>query len=346
MVKWARKESPVQGHKGDFLKDKINDPIFRITTQVDDTLANAHETIEIFGNSIQETYSIYRFLTAIVQDIYRPKSKLDIDKLLDAGCFEPRKIREWTQMNPICVESFMQVPNLVGPAKTIGYLTMDVPTGSNSIHFRHNISDNQKCYCANCIILGLINMPAWQKIGGQGLHASLNGAPPLYFIPLGNNLFETLSLSLIPGRCLGDGSWCRLSQRREFDTLCYLHGLTFMPRRVKVDWVEGSETCTRCGQPCDLFAKEMIFMAGEKYIGHDWRDPFCAYRQTKDKKLILPVRPYGSHNDWTDFCKNILTSEHLPEIVENKLEYPAWRVFGSVTNKDRIDDTFSVSLKI
>lgn len=309
-----------------------------------DALVLAHRIPHVYANSIQETFSVHRFLAAILQDIHRPLELSDILHIINQRMFPPALIDGWIQRHPIDPEDFLQVPNLIGHAKTVGYLTSDIPVGSNSIHFRHSMLDEGKMFCPRCCTLGLINVAAWQQIGGQGLQASLNGAPPLYVLPEGKSLFETLALSLIVhDLSIGVGAWERPIKKAEInDPLGYLDGLTFMPRQVKIFYDHISGVCSRCGEPSDTLAEEMYFSSGEKYKGTAWRDPYAGYKPAKDKKSITPIRAFGSRGDWQAFCGGILTGEYLPQVMRQWPNHKIWRVFGTVSDQAKILESFMV----
>ena len=58
-------------------------------------LEKAHELQDIDGVTPMETYSVYRFLTVFLMDVYRPETWDDKDVILSKGCFELRKIEAY-----------------------------------------------------------------------------------------------------------------------------------------------------------------------------------------------------------------------------------------------------------
>lgn len=309
-------------------------------------LAHAHEIIDVYGNSTQENYGIKRFLTSLVQAILKPQTLDDIKGTLDLGSFDESLIQNFVKHNPMPLESFYQDPFMTEKLKTIGYLTPDVPSGSSSLHFRHSASDANKVYCIDCCLKALVSLSPWATIYGKGFNASINGAPPMYTIPQGDNLFQTLTMSLIPG-VMGIGAWVRPSQRKVFEKVDYLTGLTFMPRRICIDWQTGDTICTRCARRAKVFASQMRQEPGEKYIGDDWRDPFVAYKPSStNKSKIVPVRAYGQdRNTWDEFAQKSL-SEHRSAIMNQWPDHKRWVVYGSVTDKATIYDAWSVTLDL
>ncbi len=74
------------------------------------------------------------------------------------------------------------------------YLIQEVPTGTNFWHFRHSI-DKASGLCPACCATGLLRLPLFATSGGRGKPPGINAKPPIYVIPLGSSLAETLLLS-------------------------------------------------------------------------------------------------------------------------------------------------------
>ena len=137
----------------------------------------------------------------------------------------------------------------VDSGSAAGYLIHEVPTGTNPWHFRHT-TDNQDGLCPACCAMGLVRLPAFTTIGGRGWTTGVNGTPPIYAIPKGATLGETLARSWRPVPSLGVPAWIEpdagLPKEGEIPILT---GLTWLPWRV---WLgePGSEAlvCANCGR--------------------------------------------------------------------------------------------------
>ena len=313
---------------------------------VEQALTQAHTLGDLRGNSTLETYSLYRFLAAILQAVYTPNGT-ELTELQARGHFDPARITAFCTQYPLAPATFGQVPDLEGKIKTVGYVLFGEPAGADSLFFRHQSADKAKTVCEQCVWTGLLSVTAWQTIGGQGLTASINGTPPLYFLPKADTLFETLVRCLVPDVPPCGGLWDRPIAFQFYKEVPYLHGLTFMPRRVRVLWqTGGAERCTRCGAPIHgPWAREMVHLKGEKYVGDQWRDPFVAYitREGRTYPLALrqPEPAYGAA-----ILKGLGRVTHRPQLFALWPDQKAWRVFGAITNQAKWIDTFVTDIEL
>ena len=309
-------------------------------------LLNAHTLFPAYGASIMETFSIHRFLAAFVLDLYEGdyEGESEPDILLRRGTFDPKRIEPYLQAQEISLTGstpFMQIAGLVGEAKSIGYLTPDVPTGSNAVFFSHNAVDAKKKYCPTCVARSLISLSAWQTIGGKGLSASLNGAPPTYVLPRSPTLFQTLVGCLLPvTEPLGEPSWRTIPLPGEYQETTLLRGLTWCPRATLVDWQRGSTTCTRCGEPCTTWAAEMIHKSGEIYRGDAWVDPYAFYRRDRTSGKRYAVKLAAEHNDFAYSLGRLSEKTEKPLLVQHWTSYQNWWVFSAVTDKNAWRDAW------
>lgn len=238
--------------------------------------------------------------------------------------------------NPNICDS--QAPYLQAPApqekkvvkKTIGYLTPDTPVGSNSMHFRHS-RDDRKFLCPACITRALVCLPAFCTVGGQGLSPSFNGNPPVYFLPLGRNIKETVALT---ANKFGRETIEHTESYGEVKTLSFPQALAFRPRRVHIFWQDVSRSCSRCGD-VSFGASEMIFTPGDKYVGNSYRDPHVMYGGKK-------VNPLRARTDWEQFTDWDSFTPELWNRKDAQKPMPADRylVVGCVTSKAKFEDVF------
>ncbi len=163
-----------------------------------------------------------------------------------------------------------------------------------------------------CAAGGLAVLPAFASSGGAGIKPSINGVPPIYILPGGKNLFESLALSLITRDFqpkVSDPSeteawWGKPSivmKSKEVTRVGYLNSLTFQARRIRLHPEKVDAVCSRCGQYTHIGVKTMIFEMGESRPKESasWFDPFAAYRIRGDK--VIPIRPSLGHAIWREF---------------------------------------------
>ncbi len=169
------------------------------------------------------------------------------------------------------------------PLLTANYLIHEVPTGTNFWHFRHS-TDKVNGLCLVCCAMGLLRLPVFSTSGGSGKPPGINAKPPIYVIPVGNSLAETLWLSWRPVKDLGMPAWEQPDlQLPKKGDVSILTGLTWLPRRV---WLESPSeskaTCIGCGREDHLILSTVFAPIGStKTEGDDsgrrWCDPHVIY---------------------------------------------------------------------
>jgi CRISPR system Cascade subunit CasA len=287
-------------------------------------LQHAHEYGAIYDPSPLAVAGIHRLLTAILQGALNPQHGADLKKLLTAGCFPIAKItafgKQYAQrFDLFSVDApFMQSADLpLSPVKgdkpkTVAYLMPDVPAGTEITHYRHG-SEEAQAFCPACAAIGMVMLPAFATSGGAGIKPSINGVPPIYILPGGQTLFESLALSLIiptyqpqvASERRDDAWWLHkpvVQKSKEVRDVGYLHSLTFPARRVRLHPERLDTRCTHCGQTTEWRVRTMIFEMGESRPKDApfWFDPFAAYRRTQDK-APTPIRPQEGKATWREF---------------------------------------------
>jgi CRISPR system Cascade subunit CasA len=209
------------------------------------------------------------------------------------------------------------------PLKSVGYLAPEAPTGTNIAHFDHAGEDTH-AYCPACCTKGLIQLPVFALAGGAGIKPGINGVPPLYVLPCGQNLFRTLMLNYLlppyrpslaaaqdPGPLWEATS--RVDARKEKDTTGFVESLTWPPRRVRL-FPDAGGVCSRCGNEANTLVRRMVFAQG--WSRHKelppWRDPWAAYAARRaaggTQSDLIPVRPSEHREVWRDFPSLFLES--------------------------------------
>jgi len=192
------------------------------------------------------------------------------------------------------------------------YLIHEVPTGTNVRHFRHSL-DGVDGLCRACCAIGLLRLPVFATQGGQGKSPGINAKPPVYVIPLGVSLAETLRLSWRPESNLGTPAWEKPDlQLPKTGDIPLLTGLTWLPRRVWLDDPERPEAnCISCARK-ELLIRRCIF-AGigstkSDAQGRVWRDPHVI----RDGKgvVMTPSNALAASDaaagDWTTVAAGVL----------------------------------------
>jgi len=196
------------------------------------------------------------------------------------------------------------------------YLMQEVPTGINFWHFRHS-TDKTNGLCPACCAMGLLRLPLFATSGGRTKPPGINAKPPIYVIPLGSSLAETLRLLWReePSSNLGTPAWVKpdllLPKTGEIPLLT---GLTWLPRRVWLDNPEGPEAdCVSCGRKEHLIWQCIFAGIGSTKSdgGRIWRDP-NDIRDSKDE-VMRPGNPLGASDaaagQWAKIMAGILRGQ-------------------------------------
>ncbi|MGQ9502991.1 MAG: type I-E CRISPR-associated protein Cse1/CasA [Anaerolineae bacterium] len=307
---------------------------------IEQTLLQAHQYTTITELSPLVVVGIRRLLTAILQAIFNPQRVDDLRTLLAQAAFPPERIQAFgqryaTRFDLFSPEApFLQSADLPlqpskgdkSKAKTVAYLAPELPAGSEVVHFRHG-GDDAWVFCPVCAAGCLSALPAFTTVGGRGLKSSINGVPPIYVLPEGHNLFESLAYSLVlPGYQPSARSrtqdlvwWERdpiIHPGQEVTEVGYLHSLTFPARRVRLHPERLDAPCSRCGAHSLWGVRTMVFEMGECRPPNapPWFDPFVAYGPPNERKGDSPPQPIQlkpHHALWREYVSLFL--EHAQD---------------------------------
>lgn len=288
-----------------------------------DALLNSQAYRTIVTTSPLEVVGLFRLLAALLTDIYEPKSFEELNKIRSDKRFSEDRIVDFVNKyghrfdlfsvdNPFMQSNDLPLKPTKGDnVKTVAYLAPEYPSGTAVVHYHHWL-DEDHYFCPACAAKGLTAIPAFATSGGAGIKPSINGVPPMYVIPCGETLFESLLFSVVlppyrPGATASsDQPWWRgsgfVGRSQEVAEVGYLHSLTFPARRVRLHPYHGNIECTRCGQLSDWGVKTMVFDMGQcRPEGAPfWQDPFTGYVQKGDKAPI-PIRPSAGKASWREF---------------------------------------------
>lgn len=301
---------------------------------IEQTLLQAHQYTTITELSPLIVVGIRRLLAAILQAIFNPKQLRDLHNLLHQAAFPPDPIQTFGAKYAARFDLFSPTAPFLQSAdlplqpckgdniKSVAYLAPELPAGSEIVHFRHG-SDDTYVFCPTCAAGCLCALPAFATVGGGGIKPSINGVPPIYVLPEGHTLFESLAYSLVlpdyqplvRSRAQDLAWWERapiIQQSHEVVEVGYLHSLTFPARRVRLHPERLDAPCSRCGNSSQYGVRTMIYEMGE-YRPKDaplWFDPFAAYvlpQSKKDDAQPRPIRPQPNHALWREYASLFLT---------------------------------------
>jgi len=330
-----------------------------------ETLKRAQEYRAIYESSPLVVVGIHRLLVAILQSMLDPQENNDLKRLWRAGKFPVNTIEEFGKSFEHRFdlfsekEPFMQSADLpIQPDKKskisyVSRLAYDIPSGSYVTHYRHG-NEKDVSFCPKCVAKHLVTIPAFASSGGAGIKPSINGVPPIYVIPGGRNLFESLTASLVcppyqpEVRSKKDTPWWEhkpiIESGKEIERIGYSYSLTFPARRARAHPQIKPSTCVRCGSETELSVSTVILEMGETRPENAevWLDPFVAYvlpkeKGLKNKKIVsrsskkgdkaFPIRPNHRRKAWAiwrEFTGLFLSDDkqnetRRPKVIEQYL---------------------------
>ncbi|MCL4530625.1 MAG: type I-E CRISPR-associated protein Cse1/CasA [Chloroflexi bacterium] len=362
-----------------------------VQASIEQALLDAHRYTAIYSLSPLAVAGIHRLLVAILQASLNPKTKPDLRSLWRSGQFPAGQIKEFGEKYSARFDlfsedkPFMQSGDLpLAPvkgdnSKTVAYLAAETSPATAIDHYRHGFLEGEY-FCPACLAGALLTIPPFISIGGRGYRPSINGIPPLYVLPVGHNLFESLSLSLL---LPSENYWPRAAAERdlvwwkhptvvergkEVIEVGYLHSLTFPARQVRLHPVKLGSACTRCGQFSTWGARTMLFEMGESRPKDSafWSDPFVAYRLPDEGRTGSPwaVRPDKGKALWREYAGLFLSPSeqgkkrvHRPAILsriaeeyENSLAELNFRCIGARMDQAKVlewtDSSFEVPVSL
>ncbi len=354
-----------------------------------DCLTRAHELVGLSDPSPLVIGGTHRLLVAIVQAIYDPQDVGDIAQLLRAGQFDTNRIQQFGQQHAARFDlfdpdkPFLQTgdvrldgrqpsgkQNAQSNAQPVARLFAEVPVATERTHFNHVTDKSHRC-CPACCARGLVTVPAFAFSGGRTMHPSINGDPPVYVLPVGDTLFETLTLSLLskdfhpraadPARgaaAIWTSDPPEVQKQHEVSAVGYIESLTFPARRMRLYPQSGETICTQCGRTTTVFVSDMLFEMGHRLTKKvKWDDPFVAFRASKQRGL-QPVRPEQGKAVWREYTTLLLqeASSERPKVVEQvsrlidrgvlvERQAVRFRCIGLRTNKAKIFEWLDEALE-
>lgn len=293
---------------------------------IEGLLARAHELSEIIDPSPLVVASVVRLLEAVLLSALAADDEDDWLDLREHGRFDDDAMRRVGErcsggMDLFDAERPFYQSRDIDPAgeservKSVGYLFPDTATGTAVVHYAHT-PESAHAFCPVCCAKGLVMLPAFATSGGQGIKPSINGVPPLYVLPVGRSLFETLLLNYVlptyrpphaaapdPGPYwLTDGV---VGHKEERAAAGFVESLTWPARRVRLlaPVLEGA--CTRCGRLSGQLTQRIVLDQGvsRPKDAAPWLDPWAAYVWRTDKvgeTTVRPVRPQAERQTWRE----------------------------------------------
>ncbi|MCC6160565.1 MAG: type I-E CRISPR-associated protein Cse1/CasA [Deltaproteobacteria bacterium] len=205
---------------------------------------------------------------------------------------------------------FYQDPGAKRPRPTTD-LIQEIPTGNNFWHFHHS-TDGEQGLCPSCCAMGLVRLPLFSVSGLPNMKSGINGSPPIYVMPQGKNLDETLRMNWIDRGLLGDPAWLwpevRPEPGKEVPTLT---GLTVLSRRVWLHALsDNPEVCDHCGRHDSQVVRTCDFESAGDLENDRWNDPHVLYERGAKRILkkaadLTASKRFKMDRPWPDLFARI-----------------------------------------
>lgn len=255
-------------------------------------LLQAGRIRQIAASNPMDNVALLRFLLAVLMWC-RPGLDEADRRLLDGAGGIPE---EWLgnlgtaqQANPVFnllgdPARFVQAPATANNPRPVADLFHELPGATNVAHLRH-ITDFREGACPACIAIGLVRLPVAMTGKGSGKRPGINGDPPLYFVPVGRTLIETLRLNL-PLAVISGDTPCWVPDHKPADKrVGVMEGFTWTSRQFRIaDDGLRAGTCLLCGAVTPSLVTRLLEL--NKPNGRDdlsradakrWRDPHLVH---------------------------------------------------------------------
>lgn len=235
-----------------------------------ETLTNAHRICEIFDNSPLVTISLHRLLLAILHRNFGPASFGKWQELWKQKQWNTEKLNqyfdEWKHRFDLFDEErpFYQTTIIKSGKgeevknKPVSALAQEMAGGNNATLFDHNSESSGKSFSPAETVRYLIATQAYSLGGGNSYpfnFSQANLSKGITFLAIGENLFETLALNLVPYNQerpfphsdktddlpIWEQDELEEPNAKGTDTKGYLDYLTWQSRKIKLEDFDGEK---------------------------------------------------------------------------------------------------------
>ena len=302
-------------------------------------LQDAHRIREIRSPAPIIEFGLYRLLVAFVLDVLitadrRPEDEFDLQDLMQEGRFDMQLIQEYIEecgdvvfdlFNP--KRPFLQTNMGNERPKPLAGMFPAVPSGTNVCFWHHKHEEDLAVSCQEAARM-LTTIAPFMTAGGRSLSPSINYAPPLYVLPLGKNLFETILLNTPLRKEENDDdriAWRNDSMPGEARSQATtLEALTWRPRQIQLIPEKKKE---------EIIIRKIKYKKGDS-SKFKWRDASVAYRF--EKKDSDPIRMYENRPIWRDAGPLLLLNNSDHGRAEGKVAF---------RRPDVVDQAFSLQTR-
>lgn len=243
---------------------------------------NAHKYSELNFTNAMEEYSLYRFLILFLTAVYKPASGYELIDIYESGQVSKEKLKAYID---VCIgegvsfdlfdkeRPFLQSPpdpkfDAKDPI-SVANLDYTRASGNNHVHFDHTFKKDAVMTPKQAAI-SLITAQVFASQGGRGYQTNIYGAPPRFWLIMGNTIFETLVLSMkyIKNETTDQRELWRykelIDKSHKVSEVSYWLGMLFPVRRIRLIEDHGQ-------------VKKIYMSPGLKHNKLNWEDPHVEY---------------------------------------------------------------------
>jgi CRISPR type I-E-associated protein CasA/Cse1 len=211
---------------------------------------------------------------------------------------------------------FYQFANAKRPRASTDLL-QEIPTGNNFWHFKH-VTDKKDGLCPACCAMGLLRLPLFSVSGLPDLKAGINGAPPIYVLPVGTSLFATLRMNWRHhDKELGIPAWIEPNIQITTDMdVPLITGLTLLSRRVWLHAPQFDGPCAACGKSDTPVIRTCEFQSAGKQENNLWTDPHVIYSNESPRKStkaedLTKAKEFRMDRPWPELLAKMLETDRF-----------------------------------
>ncbi len=232
-------------------------------------------------------------------------------------------------------------------------LIQEIPTGNNFWHFKHS-TDLENGLCPACCALGLLRLPLYSVVGLSGpgsppLKSGINGTPPIYIVPNGRSLLDTLILNWASRDELGIPFWEDSNIiPSQTDTVPLLLGLTIPGRKVFLhEPTRPEDRCIACGSIESSLIRTCEYQTAGVLESEHWNDPHVLYSNDTPRKRsraedLLAAGYFRMDKPWPRLLTRLMESGKFshPE------RHTTISIVGFATDKAKYIDVWERNISI
>lgn len=193
--------------------------------------------------------------------------------------------------------------------------------------------------CASCALLGILRLPLF-ALGGLGpgkcnLTTGVNATPPIYSLPVGHTLQETLTRNYAAISAVGVPAW-------EQNPSGFLGGMTCIPRLLWLVQPTAVGRCVQCNEQRPLIRE--CFYGADRLPIEDWNDPHVLYSETGKAPMVGNPTKDISRGD--KYIYGLLNRYYTEYAQEEEGDAQGYLVVGFASNQAKNIDVWERKITI